>query len=168
MSSFTIRDIFIDPFDGASVERAIGQIKEIEGRLQPAIERLVKQLAEKGVEIAKAELLFFDKPAYDTGALSDSIKCEVNGDKGIISAGEGLTNAMGVPTNYALFVEYGNGSSRPNGWWYPDPAGNRTVNGQSYSFTLGMSPRPFMHNTYEDLIDEAKAAGGKIVAEYLA
>lgn len=168
MSTFVLRDITIDPFDAASVNLAVEQIKFIEDQLQPALEHLVKQLAEKGVEIAKAELIFFDQPAYDTGALSDSIKCKVNGGEAEINAGEGLTNAMGEPTNYALYVEYGNGYSRPGGWWYPDPAGWRTINGQRYSFTNGMSPRPFMQNTFEDLRTEAEAAGGRIIAEYLA
>lgn len=166
MSTFTIRDIPIDLFDGASVENAIAQIKEIENRLQPALEHLVKELAEHGVEIARAQLV--DLGAYETGALWESVNYEVDGDHGTISAGEGLTNAMGEPTNYAWYVEYGNVHSRESGWWYPDPSGNRLYQGKTYSFTQGMSARPFMHNTQTELIKEAQQNGGRIIAEYLA
>lgn len=166
MSSYILKSIHMT-LDEKSIEQAIREIELFESQLQPAMECLVRYLAEKGVEIARAELVFFDRPAYDTGALSESIKSEVDGGKAHVQAGEGLTNAMGEPTNYAVYVEYGTGIKYPNGWWYPDPSGWRMKNGKPYSWTPGMAPRPFMANTLLDLEEEAKAEGGRIIAEYI-
>ncbi len=170
MSMITLRDIIIDPFDQASVERAYEQVKEIEGKLQPALDRLVEQMAKKGVEIAKAELIFFSNPAYDTGELSDSVRAEVNGSEATVAAGY-----EGGAGYYAAFVEYGTGAVggmqsdgsvkkgyRQSGWvYFNDRIG-------SFVFTMGMAARPFMQNTYSDLLTEAEVAGGRIIAEYLA
>lgn len=167
MSAFTIRDITIDPFDEASVNRAWEQVKEIELKLQPALEHLVKQMAEKGVEIAKAELIFFADPAYDTGELSDTIRAVLDGSEATVAAGYPGERNKGF---YAAYVEYGTGTVggtadqgySQTGWVYFNDRIGRFV------FTTGMAARPFMHNTYEDLRTEAEVAGGRIIAEYLA
>lgn len=160
--------------DPASIDRAIAEVRLFEAMLKPAMQSLIDYLGEKGVEIARAELIFFDDPAYATGALSGSIKCESGDGKATISAGEGLTNAMGVPTNYAVFVEYGTGiygadinGHGMNGWWYPAPWGSWEKNGKRYAWTQGMAPRPFMQHTLEDLREEAEVEGARIIAEYL-
>ena len=156
--SFTIKNIDIE-LTPESLAKAMAQIELIQGKLQPAMTHLIEQMIEKGVEIARAELIFFDNPAFDTGALSDSIGC------GMQSESEGVvtTGAM-----YAVYVEYGTGEyaaggdGRQGGWTYFD-----TRTGQ-FRHTFGMAPRPFMLNTYNDLREEIMAAGGRIVAEYLA
>lgn len=165
--------------DRSSIANALREVKLFESQLKPAMQCLIEYLTEKGVEIARAELIFFDEPAYDTGALSDSVEYEVMEDKAVISAGNGLTNAMGVPTNYAVFVEYGTGiygadvnDHGAEGWWYPAPWGWWTpktgkYSGQPMAHTFGMPARPFMYNTLRDLEDEVQANGGRIIAEYI-
>ena len=170
--SFLIKNIRMT-LEPASIENAITEIQLIQERIKPAMMQLIEYLREKGVEIARAELIFFGQPAYDTGALSNSIKSRMENGVGYVEAGEGLTNAMGKPTNYAIYVEYGNTQTHKLGWWYPAPYGWWTPTegkhaGQSMAFTWGMAPRPFMQNTLLDLEEEAKAEGGRIVAEYLA
>lgn len=161
--------------DPASLLNAAKQIREFEEKLKPAMQCLIDYLGEKGVEIARAELIFFDDPAYYTGALSESVKYKPGKLNGVISAGEGLTNAMGIPTNYAIFVEYGTGIYGADindhgfeGWFYPAPWGAYIgKGGKRYAWTNGMPPRPFMHNTFEDILDEVEVQGGQVIAEYI-
>lgn len=158
--------------DMESVKEAIQKVELIQSRLVPAMQCLIDYLGERGEEVAKAMLVLFDQPAWDSGALHDSIKYEKKDGEGIVSAGEGLTNAMGEPTNYAVYVEYGNRIKHPNGWWYPDPNGTYIpkkgpMKGQPMSFTTGMPARPFMINTRNELRYEAEKNGGRIIAEYI-
>jgi len=167
--SFLIRKIQFE-LTSEGIEKAIRVVNDIRDKLHPALMNLIFQLAEKGVEIARAELIFFDNPAYYTGELSESITSEVDED----GTGYVLTNC-----EYAMYVEYGTGdgfddsnedgvgrSGKPihsmTGWYYFND------NDGKVHFTTGMAARPFMHNTYKDLIEEAEASGGKIIAEYLA
>ena len=145
---------------------------------------LIDRLGEKGVEIAKAELIFFDNPAFMTGALQDSIRYELGDDAATIYAGEGLTTKYG---SYAMFVEYGTGvvgdgtypektdydydvnQHGDKGWFYPLQIGSpNSKDGTIYVHTRGMAARPFMYNTLRDLEEEVKEMGGKIIAEYIA
>lgn len=173
MSTFLIRQITVDPLDAKSIQNAIDQIKEIQGRIVPALEKLVAEMAKKGVEIAKATLLEFDRPAFDTGELHDSIEAFVNGSEATVSA----------QAYYAAYVEFGTGlpgqvsANNPamrdprqkdtgtyhdGGWvYFNDRIGQ-------FVFTYGMEGRPFMYMTYKELIEEAEYEGGRIVAEYLA
>ena len=156
--------------DKYSVDEALKEVEDFEKRLKPAMRSLIEYLASKGVEVARAQLLFIgDTPAYDTGALSESIRYEVKEDEAFIYAGEGLHNAMGDPDSpsYAMYVEYGNGYTRPDGWWYPSPYGWRKYRGQKYAKANGMQPRPFMANTLHSLEEEAKVDGMRIIAEYI-
>ena len=179
--SFLIKNIQMT-LDPASIEKAIREVHLIQDKLQPAMMYLIGKLAEKGVEIAKAELIFFENPAYDTGALSNSIKFRYDDDMAgaTITAGEGLgCGPADYDISYAFFVEYGTGiygadvnGHGLNGWWYPSPNGWWTpktgdYKGRSMAHTVGMPPRPFMQNTYAHLIEEAEKSGGRIVAEYL-
>ena len=161
--------------DESSIAKAISEIKMFQEQLKPAMQCLIEYLCEKGVEIARAELIFFDDPAYMTGALSESMKYRIleNGD-GQVVAGEGLHDGYTPPQSYAVYVEYGTGIYGPDlndhglgGWWYPAPWGTATVKGKKYAWTNGMAPRPFMGNTYQDLIQEAETMGGRVIAEYI-
>ena len=167
--SFIIKNIKMT-LDPESISDAIKQIEDIRNRIHPAMEHLINQLVEKGAEIAKAELIFFDPPAYYTGQLSESIQ-------GVpVKNGSGFVK---TDCEYAVYVEYGTGwgfdegnedgvarSGKPMhqmyGWWYLNDRDGRS------HWTDGMAARPFMHHTYEDLIQEVEASGGRIVAEYLA
>ena len=182
MGEYILKNIEMT-LDEGSIEKALKEIEDFRSRLQPAMQCLIDYLGEKGVEVARAELLWVggtntgggesgnepvENEAYATGRLSESIKYVRTEDgAGEVQAGEGLTNAMGEPTNYAIYVEYGNGYTRPDGWWYPDPNGWWEKNGQTYSWTNGMPPRPFMAHTLHDLEEEAVAQGGRVIAEYI-
>lgn len=170
--------------DPSSIDEAIKEINEFQSKLKPAMQCLIDYLGEKGVTVARASLLLIggsnegggalgDEPveneAYASGDLYESIRYQSGEGEGQVIAGEGLHNAMGDPDSpsYAMYVEYGNGYTRPGGWWYPAPYGWRLYKGQMYAWTNGMAPRPFMGNTYQDLIQEAETAGGRVIAEYI-
>ena len=149
------------------LDRAIREVERIRDKILPAAKSLIEQLAKKGVEIAKAELIFFSPPAYYTGQLSDSITYEMGQDEdAFITAGRGCIDGEG--NSYAVHVEYGTGiynwaSKRDlTGWYYYNNRDGKV------HWTNGMPPRPFMQRTYEDLIREIEAEGGRILAEYLA
>lgn len=160
--SFFVKNIHI-LLSEASIEKAIQQIETIRDRLIPAAERLVRELTEKGVEIAKTVLMEFDQPAYDSGYLHDNISGETDGTHGTVTAG----------AYYAMYVEFGTGMPGQGGH---DKEGTYTQNGWVYYneqidrfvFTTGMEARPFMYTTFRRLEEEAKSNGGKVIAEYLA
>lgn len=164
MSQWVIRDIEVD-LNSASIQAAIKEIEDIRKRLPMAMRTLIDAMAQKGVEIARAELIFFADPAYYTGELSETVRYSMQGNNAVIAAGhEGERN----PGFYAAYVEYGTGIYNPGstrgeeGWVYWNDRDER------WHWTNGMPPRPFMHNTYNDLIQEIEASGGRILAEYLA
>ena len=183
MAEYIIKNIVMT-LDEESVKQAVKDVEEIQRRLKPAMQCLIDYLGEKGVTVARASLLMIggsnegggpngtdpvENEAYASGDLYESIRYQSEDGCGSIIAGEGLHNAMGDPDNpsYAMYGEYGNGYSRPGGWWYPAPYGWRAFNGKMYAWTNGMAPRPFMGNTYQDLIQEAEAFGGKVIVEYI-
>ena len=160
-------DMTLDP---ASIAHAIQAVKDFRNRLYPAMTNLIETLTDKGVEIARAELIFFWNPAYDTGNLSQSLKAEKVDEK---------TGVITTDVSYALFVEYGTGivgevqpHPEPNGYQY-DIHGHG-IDGWYYfgddgqfHWTAGMASRPFMYNTMRDLQAEAEKIGGKVIAEYM-
>lgn len=161
--------------DPESIDAAIKEIERFKNQLKPAMQCLLDYLGQKGVEIARAELIFFDDPAFRTGALSDSMiyRTKENGDVEVV-AGEGLQDGYTPPQSYAMYVEYGTGiygadlnNHGLEGWWYPAPWGTWNKNGTTYAWTNGMPPRPFMGNTLNDLEDEARVAGARVIAEYI-
>lgn len=155
--------------DLKSIERAIQAVKDLQGDLGKAMTELIRQLTEKGVEFAKMELVAFPKPAYDTGALSDSLQGAMLSDReGIVTTG----------VMYAAFVEYGTGiigknlpHPDPNGWEYD--VNGHGIDGWIYAadgqfhHTLGYESRPFMYNTLRDLETYAEQNGGQIIADYI-
>lgn len=156
--------------DPDSIENAIQAVRDLKGDLGRAMTGLIRELTEQGVEFARMELMMFDRPAIDTGALHDSIAAAM------------LTEKEGVVTTgvmYAVFVEYGTGivganepHPEPNGYEY-DVNGHGWA-GWTYGFngkfyhTYGMPARPFMYGTLRDLEDFAERNGGRIIAEYLS
>lgn len=168
-----------------AIDRAISEVRLFNGMLKMAMQSLIDYLAEKGVEVARAELIFFDDPAYMSGALSESVQYRSSKGEAVITAGEGLQTKYG---SYAMFVEYGTGivgDENPNpqaaevgyqydvhghghhGWWYPAPWGTMQADdGTMLAWTKGMPPRPFMQHTLYDLEDEAEMEGARVIAEY--
>lgn len=185
MGQFILKNIEMT-LDERSIGKAIQEVNRFKEKLQPAMQCLITWLAEKGVEVAKAELIFMPGPPYMSGDLQNSILYRKIGDYAEITAGEGLITEYG---SYAMFVEYGTGfigANHPHpeadkagykydvhkhgmrGWWYPAPWGTiEAEGGTKLAWTQGMASRPFMYNTLRDLEEEAEASGGRIIAEYI-
>lgn len=154
--------------DPKSIATALRMVEDLRSDLGKAMTELIRQLTEQGKEFARMELLMFNKPAYDTGALHDSIAgAMINDSEGVVTTG----------VMYAAFVEYGTGivgETEP----HPDPAYDYDIhdhgwegwvygaNGQFHR-TAGMPARPFMYRTLRDLEDFAERNGGQIIAEYI-
>lgn len=167
--------------DPSSISNAIREVRLFEEKLKPAMQCLIDYLCEKGVEVARAALLYIggnvdgsgEDPAYMTGDLQDSITWRNENGTGIVTAGEGLVDGEGNGS-YAIYVEYGTGIYGADvnghgigGWWYPAPWGTWERDGTLYAWTNGMPPRPFMQSTFIDLCEEAEMNGGRVIAEYI-
>ena len=172
--------------DVASINQALKEIKLFEESLKPAMQCLIDYLCEKGVDVAKASLMFiggnedgsYEDPAYQTGDLQESITCRNEHGIGYVTAGEGLMDGEGNGS-YAIYVEYGTGIYGADinghglaGWWYPAPWGTWTPEegihaGEKMAWTNGMPPRPFMQSTFDDLCEEAEMHGARVIAEYI-
>lgn len=155
--------------DKESIENAIKAVEDLENDLGKAMTHLIEELTVKGVEFARMEIVMFDKPAVDSGALMDSIApAMLNDREGVVTTG----------VMYAAFVEYGTGvvgaeepHPEPNGYKY-DVNGHGWdgwVYGYNGTFhrTYGMPARPFMYGTLRDLETFAEQNGGRIIAEYI-
>lgn len=185
MGEYILKSIDLT-LDERSIEKAIEEVEKFKTKLQPAMQCLIDYLGQRGVEVAKAELIFFPDPPYMSGALQDSIQYRVENGQAFVTAGEGLDTKYG---SYAMFVEFGTGiigKENPHplkdkvgyeydanhhghrGWWYPAPWGtNQADDGAMLAWTEGMPARPFMYNTLQDLAVEAEATGGRVIAEYI-
>lgn len=140
--------------DPSSVEDAIKEIKAYRDEFNRKLVAFAKAIAERGVEIAKLQIV--ELGAFDSGTLAGSIAMRIEGNKGII-----FTNCP-----WAAYVEIGTGivgSANPHptmpwaynvnnhekGWVYYDER-----RGQ-FRFTSGMPSRPFMYLTAQQLQREA-------------
>lgn len=149
-----------------SIQNAIKQLRDYQNSLEHKCSLLAQKLAERGVEIARAQV--YDLDAVFTTELFNSIHSEY---KGQIDGGSVWAVVAG--TDHALFVEFGSGiigseSPYPGklpdgvswqyasgktirqladgryGWFYPGDDGK-------WYFTDGMPSRPFMYNTSLEL-----------------
>jgi len=147
--------------DQTSIRKAIKVLENFEKSLKPAAEKLMEHFAEEGVNIARAELVMFDPPAFYTGTLAESI------DKRPGESGSWIVSAGNDECDYAMYVEYGTGMGRGpslhgvEGWVYHNDRDG------GFYWTRGMDPRPFMYNTLIDLEEKVKIDGGTVIAEYL-
>ncbi len=160
----------------SSVRAAIKDLEDYKKDLANKCNMLSQRLAEKGVEIAKAEIVDLD--AVFTSELLNSIHSEDKGD-GVWAVVAG--------TDHALFVEFGTGQvgqQSPYPYGFPDGIswsyntgktirqalndivihGSTFVKAGEYYWsyvgkdgkvhiTKGMTSRPFMHNTANELRD---------------
>ena len=146
--------------------------------LQARLVELTERLAEKGVEIAKANVTKLD--AIFTGELIDSLHSE----KGSISKGTAIFYIV-TDSKHAAFVEFGTGQlGMEGGYPYPFPDGvqwdynsGRTIfefspgqygwfykrDGQWF-FTQGMPSRPFMYETAIELEKEVVKTAKEVFA----
>ena len=160
----------------SSVKAAIKDLEDYKKDLANKCNMLSQKLAEKGVEIAKAEIISLD--AVFTSELLESIHSE--------KTGSGIW-AVIAGTNHCAFVEFGTGQvgqSSPYPYEFPDGVswaynsgltirqamedivihGSTFVKAGEYYWTYigkdgklhitkGMPSRPFMHNTANELRD---------------
>lgn len=160
-----------------SIRQAINALEAYKKELKDKCNLLCRRLAEKGVEIARAEIVNLD--AVFTSELLDSIHSE---DKG-----NGIW-AVVAGTDHALFVEFGTGQvGQQSPYPYEFPEGiswsyntGKTIRqalndivihgstfvktGEYYwtyigkdgkaHITKGMPSRPFMYNTANELRDK--------------
>lgn len=162
--SYTIADIEFELSD-EGLTKAIIEVERIQTKLKPAMEKLINELVKQGAVVARANLMMFDKPAYDSGNLAASIThLPFDGEAGYVK----------TDCPYAIYVEFGTG---PRGAGAPHPlgAGYRGTGWRYYNerwghwvFTYGMGSRPFMYQTMRTIEQEAEATGGRIVAQYMA
>lgn len=149
-----------------SIEDAIREVKEYKRKLNDRVKALIRELVDKGVEIAKAQVR--DLGAVYTGQLEESIT-------GFFDEETGL-GIIRTDCPYAIYVEFGTGvvgerNPHPEpiegwqydvnehgdkGWWYFNERD------QKWHWTKGMVSRPFMYNTLQLLRAEAEKGGFKV------
>ena len=146
--------------------------------LQARLVELTERLAEKGVEIAKANVTKLD--AIFTGELIDSHHSE----KGSISKGTAIFYIV-TDSKHAAFGEFGTGQlGMEGGYPYPFPEGvqwnynsGRTIfeispgqygwfykRDEQWYFTQGMPSRPFMYETAMELEKEIVKTAKEVFA----
>ena len=149
-----------------SIQDAIDEIKQYKKELNDIVKLLIKELVDKGVEIAKAQVR--DLGAVYTGELEESITGYFNEELGV--------GIIRTDCPYAVYVEFGTGIVGENnphpepiegwqydinqhgekGWWYFNERD------QKWHWTKGMKSRPFMYNTLLLLREEAEKGGFKV------
>ena len=149
-----------------SIEDAIREVKEYKRKLNDRVKALIRELVDKGVEIAKAQVR--ELGAVYTGQLEESIT-------GFFDEETGL-GIIRTDCPYAIYVEFGTGvvgerNPHPEpiegwqydvnehgdkGWWYFNERD------QKWHWTKGMASRPFMYNTLQLLRAEAEKGGFKV------
>ena len=140
--------------DTKDINRAIKEVQQFKKEFIEKCNRLISELVDYGVDIAKVQIEQLD--AWYTGELMNSIEGYYSPTYGV-----GIIKAGAY---YAAFVEFGTGvvgsqSSHPNpqgwqydinghgddGWvYYDDDSGN-------FRWTKGFRSRPFMYNTAREL-----------------
>lgn len=149
-----------------SIEEAIREVKQYRQKLDDRVKALIKELVNKGVEIAKAQVRELN--AVYTGQLEESITGFFDEETGI--------GIIRTDCPYAVYVEFGTGvvgqrNPHPEpiegweydinkhgdaGWWYFNERD------QKWHWTKGMESRPFMYNTLQILKAEAEKGGFKV------
>lgn len=144
--------------DKNEINRAIKELERFSDKFNENITRFIEKLSERGVEISKIQILSLG--AIDTGQLLSSMRTMMykEDNRGIV-----FTDCP-----WAAFVEFGTGvvgaeNPHPTLPWAYDVnnhgnAGWVYWNDQENGFrwTKGMSSRPFMYNTAQQLLREAE------------
>lgn len=156
--------------DTDSIASAIKEINSYRRETIASINKLCEALVRDGVDIARHRISAWR--AYDSGLLDNSVQGVFDPTTGI-----GVINVFaddGAGFNYAQIVEFGSGikggespsPERPswwdynrkghskNGWWY--------LRDGVWWKTRGQYPRPFMYETFQALLEEAKEKNGLV------
>lgn len=164
---------FVTTLDPQSINQVIKDITYYESYVLPQrCREFVKELANRGVEIAKLQIWDYD--AIFTSEVLESISCYEAFAKDNI-----VKYIIKADSEHAIYVEMGTGvvgSEHPYpghlpavyaqgstmfvnvdgryGWIYPMQTGRVDSNGKEiveFRFTEGMPSRPFMYNTVMEL-----------------
>ena len=148
--------------DPHSIDEAIHEVRQYRDDLKKAVQGLVRALTEEGREAAVMNVLRLG--AFDTGELADTSFHT----RGYFSEDEAI-GIIYTDSYYAVFVEYGTGvvgkegprhpmlpagwvhdhnNHGEKGWWYLDEG--------KWHWTKGQEARPFMYQTYLELIRMAR------------
>ena len=155
----------------ASITQAITKLEQLKIEVQNSVHKLLKYMADQGVEIAKANVR-----NIDSGATLSSIKAfmYLNEDKAVIIAGENavwLEFGTGVAKNKSSYPlplpnrivpigTFGKGhGSNPNGWLYETDDPRYIVatlqDGTTLGFTRGIKANKFMYQALCRIRDSA-------------
>ncbi len=148
-----------------SIENAIREVQQYKQTLDERVKALIKELVDKGVEIAKAQIR--ELGAVYTGELEGSITGFFDEELGV--------GIIRTDCPYAVYVEFGTGivgKHNPHpapegwkydinehgekGWWYFNERDNK------WHWTMGMASRSFMYNTLQLLKAEVERGGIKV------
>ena len=151
-----------------SISSAIDEVREYQAEVKRKVLEVCAKLVKDGVQIARSYIVTYK--AYDEGNLYNSVEGyfdPVTG-KGYVCVYVPNTNEGYNNFNYAQIVEFGSGirgseGSAPDrpGWWELD----RHLHGTKgwwffkdgeWIRTYGQQPRPFMWNTYQELLERAE------------
>jgi hypothetical protein len=141
------------------IDRAIKEVRKFKKEFLEKCNRLVEELTDYGVEVAKIKVAQLD--AVYTGELMNSIEGYFSPTYGV-----GIVKAGAY---YAAYVEFGTGvvgsqspHTNPNGWqydvnqhgdegwiYYDDDSGE-------FRWTKGFKSRPFMYETARQLEKDCK------------
>lgn len=156
----------VDILSQASIQQLKNDLKEYENSLTYKTQILAERLAELGVQIARVKVAELD--AVFTGELISSIHSEYKA-----SMPSGAVFAIVTDSEHAAFVEFGTGIVGLNNSYpfkFPEGVDWKYASGETirqladgrygwfyekdgdWYFTEGMPARPFMYNTYIELM----------------
>lgn len=172
--------VFQSDLSKDGIQKLIKQLEEYRDKTLPGLlNTFVKKLSQKGVEIAKAEIVSLD--AVFTGDLFNGITTRSGG-----STKDTVTFFIVADSEHAAFVEFGTGligkeepyiGELPPGVNWEYVVGKQLVaniakgvygwfynkNGSWY-FTQGMPSRPFMYMTSLELMNEVVSIAKEVFA----
>ena len=133
-----------------AISKAISELQTYRKEVTDVIRSLIEELTNEGYQICRTRILMCE--ALESGELLDSIE-------GIYDpvTGKGIIK---TDCKHAAIVEFGSGvyvegkakaKYGEAGWWYLDKKQGRK------RWTQGMPPRPFMWETYQEIMEKAKA-----------
>ena len=160
--------------DAGSIERAIREVEDYAEELKSKMADLIQRLSEKGISIAKAQIVqhgaVMDRTLLDSvdGYYSEDTRTGfvvakaphaffVEYGTGIIGADNSHPEVTGEwnPGPIGIYTKYDTNEHGAAGWWYPAPFGwyipKQSDGSVALAWTKGMSPRPFMYETFKQL-----------------
>ena len=145
--------ITLNPFDPASIDKAVAEVKAYQKKVEALPDKLVKRLTEDGVQEAKDMAMYMN--AYDSGELVNGIVAQYRDGKGhivstayhsaFVEMGTGIRGKRDPnPYDYIPGWTYDVNEHGDKGWWYVGDDGKP-------HWTKGMPHRPYMYETAQSI-----------------